>query len=344
MISLARAMPVTITLTLGFAAFSNGATLQQAVFGKSLEEVEKMAAKEVKLRMISNLFPEEVPQVLKGFYAKYPAIKVEFTRGSGIGYSERILSEALGGLVEYDLIDIANELYPKYLKGGVLAGPFEWRRLFPAITEAQVSSDGNFVGVAYSLRAFVYNPSLVPAERVPKDWPDCLDPYWKGKLVVDTRPNTFATLSKVWGEQKTLEYAERLRNNQPIWKRGQPESLVQIAAGEYSMFCGISYHTVNGAMRRDSKVKLALSWPRGVPVSVSTTMTVLKGAKSPNAALLLAGWLASPEGQKSYEQIGRASPFGVLPNSDELSEPIFTASTQSSRRLYIFFSVSSVLL
>jgi iron(III) transport system substrate-binding protein len=263
MISLARAMAITITLTLGFAAFSHGATLQQPVFGKSLEEVEKMATKEGKLRMISNLFPEEVPQVLKGFYAKYPAIKVEFTRGSGVGYSERILSEALGGLVEYDLIDIANELYPKYLKAGVLVGPFEWRRVFPTITEAQVSSDGNFVGVAYSLRTFVYNPSLVPAERVPKDWPDCLDPYWKGKLVVDTRPNTFATLSKVWGEQKTLEYAERLRNNQPIWKRGQPESLVQIAAGEYPMFCGISYHTVNGAMRRDPKVKLALSLAAG---------------------------------------------------------------------------------
>jgi ABC-type Fe3+ transport system substrate-binding protein len=311
MIFRAQVMSITIIVILGATAFSNGATLQQPVFGKSLEEVEKIAAKESRLRMISNLFPEEVPQVLRGFYAKYPAIKVEFTRGSGVGYSERILSEALGGLVEYDLIDIANELYPKYLKGGVLAGPFEWRKLFPAITEAQVSSDGNFVGVAYSLRAFVYNPSLVPAERVPKDWPDCLDPYWKGKLVVDTRPNTFATLSKVWGEQKTLEYAERLRNNQPIWKRGQPESLVQIAAGEYPMFCGISYHTVNGALRRDPKAKLAISWPREVPVSVSTTMTVPKGAKSPNAALLLAGWLASPEGQKGYEQIGRASPFAV---------------------------------
>jgi ABC-type glycerol-3-phosphate transport system substrate-binding protein len=171
MISLARAMSITILLMLGLATFSHGASLQQPVFGKSLEELEKMAAKEGKLRMISNLFPEEVPQVLKGFYAKYPAVKVEFTRGSGVGYSERILSEALAGLVEYDLIDIANELYPKYLKAGVLAGPFEWRRLFPAITEAQVSSDGNFVGVAYSLRVFVYNPSLVPAERVPKIGP-----------------------------------------------------------------------------------------------------------------------------------------------------------------------------
>src|SRR5688500_17212589 len=98
---LTLAISMTILLMPGLAKFSDGATLQQPVFGKSLDEVEKLAAKEGKLRMISNLFPEEVPQVLKGFHAKYPTLKVEFTRGSGVGYSERILSEALGGLVEY---------------------------------------------------------------------------------------------------------------------------------------------------------------------------------------------------------------------------------------------------
>ena len=204
MISRARALSFTIMLAAGFPAFSSGASLQQPIFGKSLEEVEKMAAKEGKLRMVSNLFPEEVPQVLKGFYAKYPAIKVEFTRGSGVGYSERILSEALGGLVEYDLIDIANEFYAKYLKAGVLAGPFEWRRLFPAITEVQVSADRNFVGIAYSLRVFVYNPSVVPAERVPRDWADCLDPYWKGKLGCGYAPQYIYHSSQALGRGKDL--------------------------------------------------------------------------------------------------------------------------------------------
>jgi hypothetical protein len=35
----------------------------------------------------------------------------------------------------------------------------------------------------------------------------------------------------------------------------------------------------------------------------------MKGSKNPNAALLLAGWLASPEGQKGYDEIGKGSPF-----------------------------------
>ena len=113
-----------------FAAIAGAAIADPAGFGKTFEEIEKLAIKEGRVRMVSNLFPEEVPQVLKAFYGKYPTIKVEFTRGSGVGYSERILSEALAGLVEYDLIDIANEFYSKYLKAQVLAGPFEWRKLY----------------------------------------------------------------------------------------------------------------------------------------------------------------------------------------------------------------------
>ena len=35
----------------------------------------------------------------------------------------------------------------------------------------------------------------------------------------------------------------------------------------------------------------------------------MKGAKSPNAAVLLAGYLASPEGESFYHIQGRSSPF-----------------------------------
>jgi hypothetical protein len=36
---------------------------------------------------------------------------------------------------------------------------------------------------------------------------------------------------------------------------------------------------------------------------------IFKGSLYPNAALLLAGWLAGPDGQKAYDQLGRGSPF-----------------------------------
>ena len=38
-------------------------------------------------------------------------------------------------------------------------------------------------------------------------------------------------------------------------------------------------------------------------------LSLMKGAKSPNAAVLLAGFLASPEGEAYYHLQGRSSPF-----------------------------------
>jgi ABC-type Fe3+ transport system substrate-binding protein len=49
--------------------------------------------------------------------------------------------------------------------------------------------------------------------------------------------------------------------------------------------------------------------PKEVPVSLGEIMAITKGSPNPNAALLLAGWLASPDGQKAYDRVGRGSPY-----------------------------------
>jgi ABC-type Fe3+ transport system substrate-binding protein len=277
--------------------------------GKNLEEIVRLAEKEGKVRIASALERDEEPLVFKGFYQKYPKIKIEPTRITGADARERIFTEGLAGLVEYDLADISSEVQEKFIKAGLLAGPFPWHSFFPNIDDKQLSPNGYIVAVAWSTHIVAYNPSLVPADRVPKKWDDCLESYWKGKFIVDTRPKTLATLAVAWGEEKTLDYAKRLKDNQPIWKRGQTEALTQLAAGEYPMICGSYYQSLHKLLRRDPKTKLAVSFPNEVGASVGETLAVLKGGQNPNAAILLAGWLASPEGQKAYDQIGRGSPF-----------------------------------
>lgn len=292
-----------------FFAFTPEAMSQSPAVGKSFDEIARSAAKEGRVRMASALQRDEEPLVLKGFYQKYPMIKVETARISGSASRERIFSEALGGLVEYDLVDISAEVQARFVKAGIVAGPFEWRRLFPNVQPLHFSPDGHFAAAGFSTHIIVYNPALVPPERVPRRWEDCLDPYWKGKFVVDTRPKTFAGLALEWGEKKTLEYVTRLKENNPIWKRGQTEALTHLAAGEYPMLCGSYYQSTHRIIRRDPKVKLAMSLPRELPSSMGETLAILKGAKNPNAALLLAGWLASAEGQRGYDEVGRGSPF-----------------------------------
>jgi ABC-type Fe3+ transport system substrate-binding protein len=305
--SLKRFALMTLAL---FAPLAWGPTAwPQARVGKTLEEIVRLAEQEGRVRIASALERDEEALVFQSFGQKYPKIKIEATRVTGSDSREKIFTEGLAGVVEYDVADISSEVQGKFIKAGLLAGPFEWRRLFPNIDDKQVSPNGYLVGVGWSTHIIAYNSSLVLPDRVPKRWEDCLDPYWKGKFVVDTRPKTLTGLSVSWGEEKTLDFAARLKSNQPVWKRGQTEALTQLAAGEYSMICGSYYQSLHKLRRRDSKSKLAVSFPAEVPSSVGEALAVLKGGNNPNAAILLAGWLASPEGQKAYDKIGRGSPL-----------------------------------
>jgi iron(III) transport system substrate-binding protein len=295
-------------LTYTVVVFSARVSSQPAGIGKTLDEIARLAAKEGKLRVGSGLTVEEAPLVLNGFKQKYPMIKVDLTPVSSVARAEKVFNEVLAGVVEFDLYDVPAAMQNRFVKAGAVAGPFEWRKL-ANVPDIHISPDGYFNASGFNLRIIGYNPSLVPANRIPKDWSDCLDPHWKGKVAVDTHPRFLSGLYKSWGEAKILEYAAQLKNNQPVWKRGQTEALIQVAVGEYPIMCGAHYASIYSILRSDPKAKLGMAFPKEVPVSLGEIMGVMKGAQNPNAAVLLASWLASPDGQKAYDQVGRGSPF-----------------------------------
>ena len=307
-----RSSPLTLFVSAAIAAFavSPCAAANPAGFGSSIEEVVRLAHKEGKVRYGSSIRPDESNLVLEGFEKAYPKIKIEYTPDVEGPISERVLTEATGGLVEYDLMNVPSALQGSFRKAGVLVGPLDWRKIFPKVPSEHFSLDGYFAVVSFIPRVIAYNPSLVPPERVPRSWQDCLDPYWKGRFIVRTTPSSFVGIWPAWGEEKTIQYVKRLKENQPIWgKAGNVESALQITTGEVLMVCGIHYTTIFNVLRRDPQAKIAVVFPSETPVGMGETLGILKGARNPNAAFLLAGWLASLEGQKGYEKIGRASPF-----------------------------------
>ena len=302
---------LVLNLAVGFGMswMSPCAAYSQAVkIGRNLAEITKLANQEGRVRMASGLEPDVEPLVLQGFRQKFPQIKVEHAELTPPD-RERILNEALAGMVESDVVDVSTNLHSNYIKANILAGPFEFKKLFPDVPENHLSPNGYFVGVGFTANVLAYNTTLVAPRRIPKDWQDCLDPQWRGKLIVPARPKPFVGLSFGWGEARVLEYVSQLKQNQPAWKTSQAESFTQLAAGEYQMICGAYYFTYNALLRKDPGVKIAVSFPSEVPVLLSETLAIMKGTKNPNASLLLASWLASAEGQKGYDHIGRGSPF-----------------------------------
>ena len=295
----------TVLVLMGFTADG----MPQTRVGKTLEEVEKLAAKEGKVHIANSFSAGDAREAFKGFSQKYPKIKVEHTQVSGARRAERVLNEALAGLVEFDIYDVPGGMVKAFLERGVLSR-VQWQKLFPNIPKVHFSPDGFFNALGFNLRIIGYNPSLVPKERIPKDWSDCLDPYWKGKMAVDTTPRSFVGLYNAWGEEKILKFAAQLKNNQPIWVSNQTQAITQLGTGEFSMLCGAHSSSMLRVLRRDPQANVALAIPRDVPVALSLNMALMKGAQNPNAAVLLVGWLTSSrEGQEALERLGRGSPY-----------------------------------
>jgi iron(III) transport system substrate-binding protein len=306
---IARAIYSSVFIIVCLMALPGRADAQAVQTGKTFDQIVELAKKEGEVRVATSWRRNNVPALTKGFREKYPMIEIKNTRVRGIASRERILNEAIGGVVEYDLVNVSGELRRQYIKADVLAGPIDWGSLYPNEDKVHFSPDGYFVASGFSRYVIAYNPTLVPKDKIPKKWDDCLDPYWKGKFVVLTRPRTFTGLYADWGEEKTIDFATRLKNNQPIWKGSQSGTLTHILAGEYPMVCGVGFHTVQRIMRRDSTAPLAFSVPPELPFNIGEAMAVMKGAKNPNAAVLLTGWLVSDEGQENYHLYGRSSPF-----------------------------------
>ncbi|MPZ39905.1 MAG: extracellular solute-binding protein [Rhizobiales bacterium] len=287
---------------------------EAAQFGTTIDEVVALAKKERTVQVANSWRGPVLKEIAEGFKKKH-GLTFKQTYVSAIDSRERILSEALAGLVEYDLVNVSGELRPQYIKAGVIT-PLDWSKLFPNVQPTLIDPNGYFLAAGMSRYGIIYNTSLVSSDKAPKRWEDCLDPMWKGKMAVYTRPRTFTGLWPAWGEEKSLAFHRKLKDNGPIWTADQTGTAAKVAAGEYAFGCGLPYHTFLNIKRRDKTAPIAFSIPTELPIQIGEAFAVMKGAKNPNAAILFASYLASSEGQAAYHLYGRSNPFveGTLAN------------------------------
>ncbi len=297
---------------------------QQASKSSREAELNKLIAgakAEGKVIWHDGLKPEEAKPMVEAFQKKYPFIKVEHTRIHATESRERLLREMMAGIIKIDVFDIGGEQTPEYKKAGLLA-KYDWTKAFDVRPE-QLEKDQMLLVIGASVKGVGYNTNKVEKKDLPKTWEDLLDPKWKGKIVVDTRPKTFLQLMPVWGEARVYEYLKKLVANKPIFRRGQTESIELMAAGEFPMIAGTYYHSLKLVQKKGAPVDFVMIDP--VPVTLEEE-AIAKGAPHPNAARLLLGWIAK-EGQKFYDD---ATDRGIpLPGFDTGSARMVRGQTLS---------------
>jgi len=265
------------------------------------EEIIAKAKKEGGLRALLGFDKPTIVALRDGFRKKYPFINPHFEEHGNPAESQRYLLELQAGRTsDWDIVNVLNEgqyEYASYTEKIDLRAMAEQGVL--QIPPKMINPESrNVIALSSTVDAVAYNKKLLPPDLVPKTWDDFLKPAHSGrKLLVDIRPNSIAGLVPAMGLEWVEAYARKLAAQQPVWVRGHTRYLNAMAAGEYRLFFGTYYHGVMRMKNRGAQdLEVLIIEP--VPVRLTETHTIVKGARRPNAAMLFLEYVASAEGQK----------------------------------------------
>jgi iron(III) transport system substrate-binding protein len=230
------------------------------------------------------------------FGKRFPGIDIQFT--PDLQGATKIIAEARAGRHSVDVWSYAIGGMIEVQKRGLLAAE-DWGRF--GVDAKNVFFDGQAAATHNFIYTTIYSKAAVKPGDLPKTWQDLLDPKWKGKLVAQAflLPRMMGFFALQWGPEKAEQWGRALIDDQQTLVVNTPSG-PYLKSGERAMAVGES-------------ISLAYQYrAEGLDVDYLTldlvpagqfAITVLKDAPHPNAALLLAAWLASDEGRALYESV-----------------------------------------
>ncbi len=237
----------------------------------------------------------EVKWVPQAFAAMFPGIAMKTLGENEI--ATKAIAEARAGRHEVDV----------FWHGFVSLGAVAQRDLLAksdwtmfGLPPGDIVFDGK-VGFTNTIAyAVAYNRDKVKVADLPKKWTDLFDSKYKGKMAASPFlvPRLIGSLGLTWGEEKAMQFARDLADKTDLLLTRAPrESLLQSGERLY------------GIAEVESQVRLWAA--EGNPVDFVIPdpavvapfgVAVMAKAPHPNAARLLAGWIASREGRLARQK------------------------------------------
>jgi len=279
---------LTFLLLFSLAGFSGIPAWGQSPHEAKLIEAAK---RERSLVWYTAMAIDTAKPLADAFEKKYGFLKVNYIRVGTAQMINRIITETLAGKWDFDAVTVLG--MDALVKRNIFAPYLSPER--EAIVDDFKDPRGLWTGVYHNNVVLAYNTKLVSGKDAPKDYPDLLDPQWKGKIGMDERDYTwYGTLVAVWGKEKAARYMKRLAQQEPQFRRGHALIAQLVAAGEFPL--GWVYSFRVETMKQE-----------GAPVewidSFNPVVVELGGiglgakAKNPNAGKLFIDFVLSKEGQ-----------------------------------------------
>ena len=223
-------MSSTITrrrATVGVAAALGGATLVARHAHADEAAMLDAARKEGTLTWyIAQVDGETAELMGRAFTAHYPGVKVSVIRTTGQVAYERLMQDLKNNAPQCDVFSTTDISHmPALRKRNEIANfvPDNAAAMAPAFHG--LGEDGYFYPTTSTLMLIIYNTQKLKPEEAPRNWPDLLDPKFKGRRRV--RPSGVLRLCRLLdaGDAHALRLAvlrqagEEQSAHRPLWQR-----------------------------------------------------------------------------------------------------------------------------
>jgi ABC-type Fe3+ transport system substrate-binding protein len=257
------------------------------------------AKNEPKLKILASWDPAQFDAMSAPFRERYPAIALQYTRGSSNDRSVKTVVAYNSGRY---IADIVNSVSPVGWIALQKSGGLTDLRVLPNFDqpgEETRDSDGTWVGQRLTYRCMAYNTEKIGKSDLPKTWDDLVtDPVWRnGTLGFHDQPSLWlAMLWQTKGPDWTTGFMTRLfKEVKPQLRKEGADAVVTLtAAGEIPAVLGAADYRVAQLVRKGAPI--AWHCPDPIPTSVSL-LIALRGSPAANSALIFINWFLSKEGQ-----------------------------------------------
>jgi iron(III) transport system substrate-binding protein len=276
--------------------------------GADREQILVAGAKaEGKVVWYTSLAGSSYKELAQGFEKKYPGIKVDVYRAASNELMARISAEAKARQYLVDTIETTLPLLKSLREDGLLA-VFNSPHLAKYPAHAKESAGKGLYYWGVNRESFIgvgYNPKLIPSSAVPKNFAGLLQPLLKGKIGLTTSDTGVRMMGAIL-KFKGAEFARKLKEQDVSLHSISGRAMADLAiTGEVPLSPSIFR---DHAM--ESKGKGApIDWVpmEAVPTNAGAT-TIVYQAPHPHAAILMADYILSAEGQKILENLEFGSP------------------------------------
>ena len=264
------------------------------------EQLVAKAKQEGTLTFYTSLATTESIPLTQAFEKKY-GIKVNLWRGLSENVLQRTVAEARAQRPTVDVVETNGPEVEALAREKILAEFFS-----PHLAELRdwaVPAHHLWASDRVDLWVAGYNTNKVKREEIPKTLEGFLDPKWQGRLALEaTDDDWMAAIIKDMGEEKGIAFFRKLAAMKPEMRKGHILLAQLIGAGEIPL--GLTVYSGNA----DSiKAKGGpMDWVPVEPVAGRMqAIGLARNALHPNAALLFADFVLSPEGAEMLNSFGR---------------------------------------